>query len=157
VSVHSDGPGQGSRFSVCLPRAAAPVAVAAHEAGRRQAAAGRGRRVLVVDDNADAAELLGMMLEGSGHGVHIEHLSQGALDYAGREAPEVCILDIGLPDMDGNELARRLRTLPRMGGALLVAVTGYGRPQDREAALAAGFDHHLVKPVDIQQLLDLLN
>ncbi|CAN7309000.1 PAS domain-containing protein [Massilia sp. LjRoot122] len=156
VSVHSDGPGQGSRFSVCLPRAAAPVPGAPDEASRRQPAAASGRRVLVVDDNVDAAELLGMMLEGAGHSVHIEHLSQGAFDYAGAAMPDACILDIGLPDMDGNELARRLRALPQMRGALLVAVTGYGRPQDREAALAAGFDHHLVKPVDIQQLLDLL-
>ncbi|RZA32218.1 MAG: response regulator [Lysobacteraceae bacterium] len=157
VAVHSEGPGKGSRFSVCLPRAAAPAQAGADHAGRRHAsAAGSGRQVLVVDDNVDAAELLGMMLEGAGHRVHIEHLSQGALDYAGAAAPAVCILDIGLPDLDGYELARRLRALPGTAGALLVAVTGYGRPQDREAALAAGFDHHLVKPVDLQQLLGLL-
>ncbi|WP_081897570.1 PAS domain-containing protein [Massilia sp. BSC265] len=160
VAVHSDGPGQGSRFSVCLPRMAVPAQLrqdGEDKAGRHAGApAGAGRHVLVVDDNADAAELLGMMLESAGHRVHIDHHSHSALDYARAHAPEACILDIGLPDMDGNELARRLRTLPGMAGALLVAVTGYGRPQDRDAALAAGFDQHLVKPVDIQQLLDLL-
>jgi PAS domain S-box-containing protein len=158
VSVHSDGPGQGSRFSVCLPRMPAIAHGAPHTGGGQQAstACQGGRHVLVVDDNVDAAELLGMMLEGAGHRVHTEHLSLAALDYAGAAAPDACILDIGLPDMDGNDLARRLRALPQLRGALLVAVTGYGRPQDRDAALAAGFDHHLVKPVDIQQLLDLL-
>ncbi|MCC2974800.1 PAS domain-containing protein [Massilia sp. IC2-476] len=159
VAVHSEGPGQGSRFTVSLPRMPA-AARAQDEDSRPQglAAAGGGRRVLVVDDNVDAAELLGMMLEGAGHQVHIEHHSHSALDYVegAERAPDACILDIGLPVMDGNELARRLRALPQMRGALLVAVTGYGRAQDREAALAAGFDQHLVKPVDIHELLALL-
>ena len=160
VAVHSAGPGQGSRFSVCLPRISAPVRAPEGADGRDARvlqAHGPGRHVLVVDDNVDAAELLGMMLEDAGHRVHIEHHSQSALDYAAEAAPDVCILDIGLPVMDGNELARRLRALPGMADALLVAVTGYGRPQDREASLAAGFDQHLVKPVDIQPLLDLLD
>jgi len=161
VAVHSDGPGQGSRFSVRLPRRPSQPAPdsgpADLGAGLGGAPAPRaGRHVLVVDDNVDAAELLGMMLESAGHRVHIEHHSQAALEYARAQAPGACILDIGLPVMDGNELARQLRRLPRMQGALLVAVTGYGRAQDREAALAAGFDRHLVKPVDIQQLLELL-
>ncbi len=161
VSVHSAGTGQGSRFSVCLPRVAAQVEQGGDGAAGPDAlppAAG-GRRVLVVDDNVDAAELLGMMLESAGHRVHIEHHSPSALDCVGAQGEagfDACILDIGLPGMDGNELARRLRALPGMAGALLVAVTGYGRPQDREASLAAGFDHHLVKPVDIRELLALL-
>jgi CheY-like chemotaxis protein len=161
VSVYSAGPGQGSRFSVLLPRMAAsvepgPGGVPGPDALQSVA---RGRKVLVVDDNVDAAELLGMMLESAGHRVHIEHHSHSALDYVaaqGGAAYDACILDIGLPGMDGNELARRLRALPGMAGALMVAVTGYGRPQDREASLAAGFDHHLVKPVDIRELLALL-
>ena len=161
VAVHSAGPGQGSRFSVCLPRMAAPVGAAgdgAAAADAVQAPAG-GRSVLVVDDNVDAAELLGLMLESAGHQVNIEHHPHSALDYAaaqGEAGIEACILDIGLPGMDGNALARRLRALPATRDALLVAVTGYGRPQDREASLAAGFDHHLVKPVDIRELLALL-
>jgi len=161
VSVHSAGAGQGSRFGVTMPRMAAPIL------GEAAGAAGvetpqppaSGRRVLVVDDNVDAAELLGMMLESAGHRVHIEHHAHSALDYAGTQEAagiEACILDIGLPGMDGNALARRLRALPGMGSALLVAVTGYGRPQDRADSLAAGFDHHLVKPVDIRTLLALL-
>jgi len=161
VSVYSAGPGQGSRFSVLLPRMAAsvepgPGGVPGPDALQPVA---RGRKVLVVDDNVDAAELLGMMLESAGHRVHIEHHSHSALDYVaaqGGAAYDACILDIGLPGMDGNELARRLRALPGMAAALMVAVTGYGRPQDREASLAAGFDHHLVKPVDIRELLALL-
>ncbi len=158
VSVHSAGPGQGSRFTVRLPRMAQPASPSVDTgAGTPAPAPAAGSlHVLVVDDNVDAAELLGMMLESAGHRVHIEHHSAAALDYAEASAPDACILDIGLPVMDGNELARRLRALPRMRQALLVAVTGYGRPQDREAALAAGFDHHLVKPVDIHQLLALL-
>jgi len=161
VSVHSEGPGQGSRFAVCLPRMAAPVAQGAGStpgAAALQPAAS-GRDVLVVDDNVDAAELLGMMLESAGHRVHIAHHAHSALDDVdaqGAAGFDACILDIGLPGMDGNALARRLRALPATAGALLVAVTGYGRPQDREASLAAGFDHHLVKPVDIRALLALL-
>jgi signal transduction histidine kinase len=158
VAVHSDGPGQGSQFSVCLPRMQADAhagAAAAAAAGAAPAMAA-GRRVLVVDDNVDAAQLLGMMLESVGHRVHIEHHARNALDHARQTGLDACILDIGLPGMDGNELARQLRQLPGTRQALLVAVTGYGRPQDREASLAAGFDHHLVKPVDIGQLLALL-
>ncbi len=160
VTVHSAGAGQGSCFSVQLPRmpmeadsgGASPDGAAA-----LQQASG-GLSVLLVDDNVDAAELLGMMLESVGHRVHIEHHPASALDYASADGARIdaCILDIGLPGMDGNELARRLRALPGLGAARLIAVTGYGRPQDREASLAAGFDHHLVKPVDIRELLALL-
>ncbi|MFC0250307.1 hybrid sensor histidine kinase/response regulator [Massilia consociata] len=158
VAVHSDGPGLGSRFSVRLPRMTLPGAVAAGDGTGRPALlpAAVGRRVLVVDDNVDAAELMGMMLRSAGHRVHIEHHAQRAIDAAEETRFDACILDIGLPGMDGNELARRLRALPATRGALLVAVTGYGRQQDRDASRAAGFDHHLVKPVDIAQLLALL-
>ncbi len=157
VAAHSDGPGQGSRFTVSLPRAATPAPRAPDDA-RRAVLPGavHGRSVLVVDDNVDAAQLLALLLENAGHRPAVEHTPGAALAHAQAARPQACILDIGLPDMDGNELARRLRALPDMQGVLLIALTGYGRPQDREAALAAGFDHHLVKPVDVHALLRLL-
>jgi PAS domain S-box-containing protein len=160
VTAHSDGPGRGSKFVVCLPGAAdaagAPAAQPAQPAQALHAAGAGPRSVLVVDDNVDAAQLLAMVLENVGYQVTVEHAPHAALDTARAGPPAICILDIGLPDMDGNELARRMRALPGMAGALLIALTGYGRPQDREAALAAGFDHHLVKPVDLHQLVKLL-
>ena len=113
--------------------------------------------VLVVDDNVDAAQLLAMVFENLGYEVLVEHDPHSALRVAAGRMPDVCILDIGLPDMDGNELARRLRAQPGTERALLIAVTGYGRPRDRERALEAGFDHHLVKPVDLRRLIELLN
>lgn len=111
---------------------------------------------MVVDDNADAAAMLGMLLEASGHQVVVEHGSRQALARAREEAPQVCLLDIGLPDMDGNELAQQLRAHPETAGSVLIAVTGYGQEKDREHSLAAGFDHHLVKPVDSTVLASIL-
>jgi CheY-like chemotaxis protein len=108
--------------------------------------------VLVVDDNADAADLLGEVLAHHGHVVKVAHGGPEALEIAGRWSPDVAVLDLGLPGMDGFELARALRG--RFGGALrLVALTGYGQSRDRRAAEAAGFDAHLVKPVQIDALL----
>jgi CheY-like chemotaxis protein len=111
---------------------------------------------MVVDDNADAAAMLAMLLEASGHQVIVEHASRSALARASEESPQVCLLDIGLPDIDGIELARRLRARPETADALLIAVTGYGQDQDRRLTQAAGFDHHLVKPVDIARLSAIL-
>ena len=110
----------------------------------------------MVDDNADAADMLTLLLESNGHVVMVEHESRRALERARIDTPDVAILDIGLPDMDGNELARRLRAEPTNAGMLLVAVTGYGQELDRSNALDAGFDHHLVKPVDTAVLTALL-
>jgi CheY-like chemotaxis protein len=113
-------------------------------------------RVMVVDDNNDAAAMLGMLLEAAGHEVEVHHGSLAALEAAGAQSPAICILDIGLPDMDGYQLARRLRQVAGMDRAMLVAVTGYGQEEDRLKALAAGFDHHMVKPVDTARLLRLM-
>jgi CheY-like chemotaxis protein len=113
-------------------------------------------RILVVDDNVDAAQMLAMYLEAAGHELLVEHLAVPALERALRERPDVCLLDLGLPDMDGNALARRLREQPEMAGATLVAVSGYGSERDKEKALASGFHHHLVKPVDTAALGALL-
>jgi CheY-like chemotaxis protein len=88
--------------------------------------------------------------------VEVAYSATDALELAKTFVPEVCLLDIGLPDFDGNELARRLRMLPQATGATLIAMTGYGRQQDRDASMAAGFDHYLVKPVNTMQLADIL-
>ena len=156
VTCASPGPGQGSCFSVCLPRlhAAAPDIAAGTDA--TAAPGSPSLRVLVVDDNADAAAMLAMVLETYGHQVAVEHGSLAALARAQGERPDVCILDIGLPDIDGYELAGRLRAQPETRDAVLVAVTGYGHDSDRRKALAAGFDHHLVKPADTAQLAAIL-
>ncbi|WP_177207730.1 hybrid sensor histidine kinase/response regulator [Massilia yuzhufengensis] len=157
VTCTSPGLGKGSRFTVCLPRMAAADlrADAAPGAPAAQPNA-RPLRILVVDDNVDAAAMLAMLLEASGHQVAVEHGGLQALARAEAGPPEVCLLDIGLPGMDGTELAQRLRRLPGTAGAVLVAVTGYGQESDRERTRAAGFDHHLVKPLDTRELFAIL-
>jgi CheY-like chemotaxis protein len=114
----------------------------------------------LVDDNVDAAESLAMLLRLWGHEGAIAHDGPGALRAAEEQRPQVALLDIGLPSMDGYELARRLRPLPGMGQVVLVALTGWGQEEDRRRSEEAGFDHHLVKPVnlaDLQQLLGALD
>ena len=115
------------------------------------------RRVLVVDDNVDAAELLGEVLELDGHEVSIVHDGVAALERVGTFAPDVVLLDIGLPGLDGYEVARRLRQRPEGADLRLVALTGYGQASDRQRSREAGFDAHLVKPVEIDALRDLLS
>jgi signal transduction histidine kinase/ActR/RegA family two-component response regulator len=157
VSCDSAGPGQGSRFVVTLPRLRDPEAADRQTAAGASAAYGSALRILVVDDNEDAAGTLAMLLEVAGHKVLVEHAPGQALARAREAAPQVCLLDIGLPGMDGAELARRLRAQPETAHALLVAVTGYGQDSDRARAREAGFDHHLVKPVDLDRLQALLD
>jgi len=169
VSAHSDGIGRGSEFRVTLPlvRAADALADAAVPAADADGAAARapadaaaaprpGRRVLLVDDNRDAAEALVDLLTLEGHQVHMAGDALLALELAERHAPDVAILDIGLPGIDGYELAVRLRKLPGVAACRLVALTGYGLPDDRARSRAAGFEAHLVKPVDPEALLGLL-
>jgi CheY-like chemotaxis protein len=118
-----------------------------------------GRRVLVVDDNRDSAETMAMLVELWGHEVRIVHDGPAALaSVAGSPGwrPEVILLDIGLPGIDGYEVARRLRQEPSLDGTLMVAMTGYGQERDRQLSREAGFDHHLVKPVDPATLQALL-
>jgi signal transduction histidine kinase len=157
IDAYSDGPGRGSRFVLRLPRveSAAPVADAPAVAPdpARPAA---GTRFLVVDDNADAASSLAQLLRTEGYQAVVAFDAEEALGVL-RDSPafDVCVLDIGLPDMTGHELARRiLAAAPRR--PLLVALTGYGQPEDREESLHSGFDHHLVKPVAAQALLSLV-
>ena len=160
VACTSPGPGQGSTFSIALPRLAAAepscsALPAARGPGQGQERR-RGLRTLVVDDNVDAAETLGMLLEVSGHHVTVEHSARRALAAVESGNFDACLLDIGLPEMDGNELARRLRAHPASANCLLIAITGYGQESDRSSTAAAGFDHHFVKPVDSQKLLSVM-
>jgi CheY-like chemotaxis protein len=115
------------------------------------------RRILVVDDNEDAANSLAMMLQLGGHDVCTAYSASGALSAAEHHKPEVVFLDIGLPKMDGYEVARRLRAQCGPPGPCLVALTGYGQPEDRVRALTAGFAAHLTKPTDPQQLQQVLS
>ncbi|AEG91659.1 hybrid sensor histidine kinase/response regulator [Ramlibacter tataouinensis] len=156
VTAHSDGPGRGSRFTVCLPRLVEPPPAADAPGPALAAPAAQPLQVMVVDDNADAAQLLAMLVETLGHQVTVETNPLGALERARTLRPQLFLLDIGLPDMDGKELARRLRADPATAGARLVAITGYGQEHDRRGTLAAGFDAHFVKPVDVSQLARLL-
>lgn len=146
VEARSDGPGTGSTFIVRWPIAPAAPRV---EPEAAPASAMAPRRILIVDDNIDAAEMLGALLRISGHEVVIAHDGATALDAAAAQVPEVALLDLGLPIIDGYELARRLRQLEACRGTLLVAISGYGGPDDRARSAGAGFAHHLVKPVKL--------
>ena len=146
VAVQSEGAGRGSVFIVRLPgvaEGATPV-----EVRKLSPRAARGR-VLLVDDNVDAALTLAEAVRLDGHEVRIAHEGDGALQLAESFAPDVVLLDIGLPGMDGYEVVRRLRQMPHLRGTLMVALTGFGQESDRDKALKAGFDEHLVKPVDL--------
>jgi signal transduction histidine kinase len=151
VSATSAGAGQGAQFSVCLPcepeSEAHPLDPARENDGRLPQAA-VGRRILVVDDNADVAETTTLLLTLSGHQVRAAKDGPQALAAAAEFSPEVVLLDIGLPQMDGYEVARRLREMPQTCKSLLIALTGYGQQGDRARGKAAGFDGHLLKPVD---------
>jgi PAS domain S-box-containing protein len=159
ISCFSEGKGQGSQFTVQLPRhdLASDATVNESSDFRETPRSKQPLRILVVDDNEDAAQTLALYLETMGHQVLIEHSSHLAIVRAGLEKPDAYILDIGLPEMDGNELVRRLKAERETAHALFIAVTGYGQEHDRLKTMAAGFDHHLVKPVDVTQLGNLLD
>src|SRR5215469_15664611 len=156
VEVRSDGPGRGSEFIVRLPTVTAlpePADVADAAEGF---ATGAGLKILVVDDNRDAADTCAMLLEASGHHVQTAYTGRQALELARVFRPHALLLDIGLPDVDGYRLARQVRAAPHGRSVVLVAVTGWGQEQDRQRALDAGFDHHLVKPISADTVESLL-
>ena len=156
VEASSDGPGRGSEFRVrlpCLSEALDPEAPDRAEPARPPVG---GCRVLVVDDNHDAAEAAAVFLALAGHEVKAVGDGAEALASAPVFAPDVVVLDIGLPKMDGYEVARRLRQLPSTRSSLLIALTGYGQASDRDRAREAGFDHHLTKPAEPEHLLRLI-
>jgi PAS domain S-box-containing protein len=156
-SVHADspGPGLGSTFTIRLPLAQGSVCAPSLQAPSRTAAPAQ-LRILVVDDNEDAAETLAMTLELHGCEVKTAATATRALEMLPGFAPAVALLDIGLPDMNGYELARRVRQLPAGAGITLIATTGWGQQKDRERAFAAGFDRHLTKPIDFDLLRSYL-
>jgi PAS domain S-box-containing protein len=148
VGARSAGIGYGSTFEIRLPMVAA-VPAATPET---QTAKPAPRRVFIVDDNADAADTLALLLELEGHAVHAVHSAGDAIDTIESFGPDVALVDIGLPDIDGYELVQRLRKHPGMAAVKFVAVTGYGQLEDRRRVRDAGFDDHLVKPVSLQAL-----
>jgi len=159
VSAHSEGAGRGSEFVICLPLMTPAVlpAVGDQLTAECQAARPQHRRILVADDNLDALESLAALLALNGHEVHRAQDGAAALQAARRHRPEVIFLDIGMPQMDGYEVARRIRAHEWGKELLLIAVTGWGQESDRQRSFAAGFDFHLVKPVDLEKLNQLLS
>jgi PAS domain S-box-containing protein len=156
ISVKSDGPGNGSEFVVRLP-----VSMDRQSTSRRPAldeivSSVSRRRVLVVDDNRDAAATMGMLLNVLGADVDIAFDGAAALAAVESHQPDVVLLDLGMPGMDGYEVARRIRENPSYNGILLTALTGWGQREDRSRTQLAGFDHHLVKPVDVSTLQSVL-
>jgi CheY-like chemotaxis protein len=155
IGVRSEGSGRGSVFTVRLPRGEA-LSHAHAPAAEAQPRATPPRRILVADDNRDAAESLGALLELEGHEVTLAYDGADALLAYERMRPQICLLDIGMPHRTGNEVAAEIRSRENGRAPTLVAITGWGQDTDRNQALAAGFDHHLTKPIDPAQLLRLI-
>lgn len=155
VAVHSDGPGTGSEFRIRLPLAQA-VSEQPSTQHSSPAVSSRQKKVLVVDDNQDAATMVAELLRAFGNEVSIAFDAQEAISYIDQELPGVVLLDIGLPGMDGYTVARILRANASLRDLTLIALTGYGQPEDIRKSHEAGFDHHLTKPLDISKLLGIL-
>lgn len=163
VNAHSGGIGQGCEFTIVLPVTISSTITTPGTALRWQDddqhevfTRPLSLRLAVIDDNADAANALASLLRAKGHTVSVYYTAEDALRAVVNEVPQALLVDIGLPDMDGYELARRLHMLPQTVNSMLIAVTGYGQLQDREQSMAAGFSHHLVKPVDMSVLTAIL-
>ena len=152
VEAHSEGPGQGAEFVVRLPLDAEAVAAAADSGGRRPAGVQARRRYLIVDDNVDSADSLRLLLEMRGHAAHVVHDGRCAAAAAREFEPDIVLLDIGLPGMDGYQVVRQFRAAPDLATLMIVATTGYGRLEDKLKCLAAGFDQHLAKPLDVEDI-----
>jgi two-component system, sensor histidine kinase len=159
VLARSQGLGRGSEFIVDLPLAAARTELShipARSQSNANAGATRTSKVLIADDNVDSAESWAAMLQMEGLETRVVFAGADAVRAAAEFMPDVVLLDIGMPELNGYEVARRLRTKPIESRALLIAITGWGQPQDRQAALEAGFDAHLTKPVQLTQILELI-
>jgi CheY-like chemotaxis protein len=157
VGAHSEGPGQGSEFTVRLPVAGeVRHTPGAERLDRDPAALSTALRILIVDDNRDSAESLGLLLRLTGNDIRTAHDGVEACEAASRFCPDVAVLDIGLPRMNGYEVARRIRRESWGKSMVLIAVTGWGQESDKHSAHEAGFDRHMVKPVDPAAFLRLL-
>jgi CheY-like chemotaxis protein/two-component sensor histidine kinase len=161
VSAHSEGPGKGSEFVVRLPRVSVGRVVEDRPSGDAVPESVVSRpddsvKILVVDDNVDSAEMLAAALSAKGYETRVAHDAPVAMRIAAEFRPSVAFLDIGLPVMDGYELAAHLRQRPELNGMKLVALTGYGQESDRQKSREAGFHHHLVKPVDFTAVESVL-
>ena len=155
IEAHSEGPGRGSEFVIRLPSRSAPM----EDESSPQAPVKEPReawRILVVDDNVDAADSLAMLFQADGHDAKVAYSSEEALLLARDYRPDFVLLDIGLPGMDGYEVAKRLRAQPELQNLRLIALTGYGQDSDVARSREAGFDHHVVKPVQFDSLNSLL-
>jgi PAS domain S-box-containing protein len=157
VTAASEGAGKGSEFTVRLPAAERPSTAPQPAAGSPSEPSGRTSRILVVDDNVDTASGMARLLKLRGHDVAVAHTGPEAIETAARHRPEFVLLDIGLPGMDGYEVATRLREEASCRETVIVAASGYGQEEDRRRSLAAGFDYHLVKPIDQDVLLTILS
>ncbi len=161
VEAHSEGMGKGSEFTMRLPAAETSYAeTSADDGATRKVEASMQlmtrKKILIVDDNRDAAEILAEALDTSGYQTRVAYDGPSTLGMVDAFKPDVMLVDIGLPVMDGYELARQLRANPGLAGARLIAVTGYGQESDRRRALEAGFDEHVVKPIDLERLEAML-
>ena len=157
VSAHSAGVGKGSEFRVQLPLAADQANPVEAPAEAAAATAAAELRILVADDNQDAADTLSVLLEMMGHAVRHVNDGEAAVKAAQEFDPHLVLLDIGMPKLNGYEACKRIRVLPGGTARTLVAVTGWGQPEDRRSSNEAGFDHHLVKPLDLQALSGLVS
>lgn len=158
IEAYSAGAGEGSEFIVSLPTAAAPTAAAAQQWGRPERPAAQSpRRILVVDDNRDSADSLALLLRLQGHETRVAYDGRAAVAEAERFRPEVVLLDLGLPKLDGIQACRRIRAEPWGRSMTIVALTGWGQEKDRRRSKEAGFDEHVVKPVEAQVLARLLS
>lgn len=155
VTAANEGHGKGSEFTVRLPALEEPAARKPGPPGALPRVARQSSRVLVVDDNLDNARGLSRLLKLLGHDVRVTHDGKEAIEAARAHRPEIVLLGIGLPGMDGYEVARRLRQDECCRGSLIIAVSGYSQPEDLRRSEAAGFDHHLTKPVDYDDLMTL--
>jgi CheY-like chemotaxis protein len=156
VTAESQGPGTGSEFVVRLPLAETESLAARPQSTRGPSHILPSRRILVVDDNVDSAKTLGMLLKYLGADVQVVHDGPAALAAIENYRPNVVLLDIGMPGMDGFEVAKRIREREEFASVMLIALTGWGQQDDRRRTHEAGFDHHLVKPADITTLQSLL-
>jgi CheY-like chemotaxis protein len=156
IEARSDGPGRGSEFVVRIPLNAGVTVPPRHPEVCAAPVKQRTRRIMIADDNKDAADALGMLLELAGHDVRMVYNGRSALTLARTFRPDVAFIDIGMPDMTGYEVAQQLRRKPLGSGPFLVALTGWGQDDDRRRAREAGFDRHMTKPVDSEEVDGLI-